>query len=133
MPLDVGAALAWLRSRSNVDSERIAVIGADIRANVAFISSGLYSDIKTTVTLSPILRSGQELLSPDTIPDFHPRSVLFLASFGDGYAFTSAEAMAEQTRDPVRVKAYQGTAHGIFLLLDGGAQTAVFGWLRETL
>ena len=133
MPLDVEAALAWLRSRSNVDPERIAVIGADIGANVAFISAGLYDGIKTTVTLSPFLRTGQELLSTDTIPDFHPRSVLFLASFGDGYAFTSAEAMARKTRDPVRVEAYQGSAHGIFLLLDGGARDAVLGWLRETL
>jgi pimeloyl-ACP methyl ester carboxylesterase len=133
MPLDVEAALRWLRSRSTVDPERIAVIGADIGANVAFISSGLYGDIKTTVTLSPFLRSGQELLSPDAIPDFEPRSVLFLASFGDGYAFTSAEAMAAQTRDPVRVEAYQGSAHGIFLLVDRSARDAVFGWLRETL
>ena len=131
MPLDVKAAIDWIETRSEADAQRIGLIGVDIGANIAYISSGTLSGIKTAVSISP--DNQQSVLTGEDIPDFQPRSVLFLAAFGDGYAFTSAEAMAEQTQNPKRVKGYQGTAHGFFLLNDADARSEVFKWLKENL
>jgi pimeloyl-ACP methyl ester carboxylesterase len=133
MPLDVAAALAWIGTRSEADANRIGLIGADIGAKIAFISAGTLAGIKTTVSLSPSYREGQEILLPEGIPGFQPRSVLFLAAFGDGYAFTSAEAMAQLTLAPALVKGYQGDDHGLSLLSEATIRAEIYRWLRENL
>ncbi len=131
MPLDVEAAIGWIKTRSEADAQRIGLIGADIGANIAYVSAGTLSGIKTTVSISPDNR--QLVLNGEGIADFQPRSVLFLAAFGDGYAFTSAEDMAVQTEGPKLVKGYQGTAHGLFLLNDEAVRSELFNWLEENL
>ena len=133
MPLDVAAALTWVRTRSEADAGRVGLIGADIGANIAFISAGTLPGIKTTVSISPTYRHDQEILLADGILDFSPRSVLFLAAFGDGYAFTSAEAMAQLTLAPKLVKGYQGDGHGLGLLAEAAVRTDIYGWLRDNL
>ena len=133
MPLDVAAALAWIGTRSEADTSRIGLIGADIGANIAFISAGTLDGIKTTVSVSPTYRQEQEILLADGIPDFRPRSVLYLAAFGDDYAFTSAEAMALLTLAPKLVKGYQGDGHGLNLLSEVEVRTEIYGWLRDNL
>ena len=89
MPLDVEGAISWLKGRSEVDADRIAVVGADIGANIAYVSSGSFSDVKTAVSISPVSNSDQLVLLGEGIPDFQPRSILFMAAFGDGYTYTS--------------------------------------------
>ena len=133
MPLDVAAALAWVGTRSEADAGRIGLLGVDIGANIAFISAGTLPGIKTTVSVSPTYRQDQEILLADGIPDFQPRSVLFLAAFGDEYTFTSAETMAQLTLAPKLVKGYQGDGHGLGLLSEAEVRAEMHAWLRENL
>ena len=135
MPLDVEAAIAYLKTRPEIDIARIGLIGADIGANIAFISAGTLSDIKTTISVSPQYRDNQaqQILVGTNIPGFTPRNILYLAAFGDGYAYTSAETMASFTQGDVQVLGFQGLNHGIQLLATPEAWQAALSWLGEKL
>ena len=133
MPLDVGGAITWLKSNPRVDSDRIAVIGADIGANIAYVSSGLFSEVKTAVSISPVSLEDQLVLLGEGVPGFNPRSILFMAAFGDGYTYTSSESLAGQTADPKRVTGYQGSANGISLLNISEARAEMLKWLSDNL
>ena len=135
MPLDVVAAIAFLKTRAEADPNRIGVIGTDIGANIAFVSAGLFPDIKATVSVSPEFRVNQtqEFLIGTNIPGFAPRNILYLAAFGDGYTYTSSQTMSELTQGVTAVIGYQGTGHGLDLLAQGNAWTTVLDWLDQNL
>src|SRR5215471_2639644 len=48
-PLDVDASLTWLKTQTRINSTRIAVIGSDIGASLALVSSGKYREVRTVV------------------------------------------------------------------------------------
>ncbi len=135
MPLDVVAAIAFLKTRTEADPNRIGVIGTDIGANIAFVSAGLFPDIKATVSVSPEFRVNQtqEFLIGTNISGFAPRNILYLAAFGDGYAYTSSQTMSELTRGVTAVVGFQGTGHGLDLLAQDNAWTTVLDWLDKNL
>lgn len=133
MPLDVEGAVGWLKSRSDVDATRIGLVGAALGANIAYVSSGTNPDVKTSVAISLITRLRQDILLGTNVADFKPRSILFMASHGDGYTFTSSELLARETLEPVRVSGYQGTANGLALLNHPAARSEILQWLRAHL
>jgi len=135
MPLDVEAAVAYLKTRPEADIARIGLIGTDIGANIAFISAGTLAEIKTTVSVSPQYRDNQaqQILIGTDIPGFVPRNILYLAAFGDGYAYTSAETMAAFTQGDAQVLGFQGLNHGIQLLATPEAWQAALSWLAAKL
>lgn len=136
MPLDVAAAIAFVKTRPDIDATRIGIVGADIGANVAFVASGTVSGIKTTVSISPQYRENQasEVLIGTNISDFAPKNILYLATFGDGYAYTSAESMSALTQGETQVLGFQGVSHGLELVgTNNGAWHAVLNWLSEKL
>lgn len=133
MPQDVEGAIAWLKRRPDVDASRIGLVGAALGANVAYVSSGANPDVKTSVVVSVVTRLRQDVLLGAGVADFRPRSILFMASHGDGYAFTSSELLARGTLEPVRVSGFQGTASGIALLNNPIAMAEILQWLRTYL
>lgn len=135
MPLDVEAAITFLNTRSDVDINRIGIIGTDIGANIAFISSGTLPEIKASVSVSPNFRNNQaqEVLIGTNIPDFAPQNILFVAAFGDGYAYTSSQTMSDLTKGTTAIIGYQGVGHGLDLLADDTAWAAVLDWLDQNL
>ncbi len=133
MPLDVEGAISWLKTRPDVDAARIGLVGASLGANIAYVSSGVYPDVKTSVVISLITRLRQDLLLGTNIENFQPRSVLFMASHGDGYTYTSSELLARGTGEPVRVSGFQGTANGLDLLNNPSARAEILQWLRTHL
>ena len=135
MPLDVEAAVAYLKTRPESDINRIGIVGTDIGANIAFISAGTLPDIKAAVSVSPNFRNNQaqEVLIGTNIPGFVPRNILYVAAFGDGYAYTSSQTMSELTRGTTAIIGYQGIGHGLDLLAEDTAWTAVLDWLDQNL
>ena len=52
--LDVRAALTWLRNEPSVDISRVAVVGAGVGGNVAYVSIGAFpDDLRAGVAVSP--------------------------------------------------------------------------------
>ncbi|MDE3000193.1 MAG: alpha/beta fold hydrolase [Gemmatimonadota bacterium] len=133
MPLDVEGAVGWLKRRSDVDASRIGLVGAALGANIAYVSSGTNPDVRTSVVISLITRLRQDVLLGANVSDFKPRSILFMASHGDGYTYTSSEMLALGTLEPVRVSGYQGTASGLALLDNPVARAEILQWLRTYL
>jgi len=129
----VEAALTWIGARSDADAKRIGIVGADIGANIAYVSSGSFPGVKAAVSISPEYRIGQQVLVGMGIPNFRPRAVLYLAAFGDGYAFSSAQTMSEKTQPPTLAIGYQGTAHGFDLLQEEEVRAEILQWLRNNL
>ncbi len=54
-PLDVEPALDWLKSQPRLDSNRIAVIGSDVGANLALVAAGRFPEVGTAVAINPVL------------------------------------------------------------------------------
>lgn len=133
MPLDVEGAVGWMKRRADVDATRIGLVGAALGANIAYVSSGTNADVKTSVVISLVTRLRQDVLLGTDVPDFKPRSILYMASHGDGYTFTSSELLARGTQQPVRVIGYQGTANGLALLDNPVARAEILLWLRTHL
>jgi dienelactone hydrolase len=132
MLLDVKAAIKWLKTQDNIDSKKIGIIGGSLGANVAFVSAGAFKEIRAAVALSP----GMERLVGVEVRKFKPRSILFLATLGDGQGASAfaAEALANLTEDPKEAKTYKGKAHGIAILHDSReAQEDTLNWLEQML
>ncbi|MCZ6632521.1 MAG: alpha/beta fold hydrolase [bacterium] len=135
MPNDVEAAIAWIKTRPEADPTRIGIIGADIGANIAFVSAGTLPEIKATVSISPEYRGNREseILVGTNIAGFQPKNILYVASFGDQYTYTSSETMSQLTQGTTRVIGYQGVAHGVQLLDDQTAWNDILNWLKANL
>jgi pimeloyl-ACP methyl ester carboxylesterase len=135
MALDLGASIAYLKTRSEADASRVGIVGVDIGANLAFIGAGTLPEVKTAVSISPQFRENliQGILIGTNLPNFQPSNILFVASFGDGYAYTSSQTMSGLTQGPTQVLGLQGLAHGIDIL--GATETwdKVMDWLSTNL
>jgi pimeloyl-ACP methyl ester carboxylesterase len=135
MPLDIEAAVAYLKTRPEADATRIGIVGADIGANLAFIGAGILTEIKAAVSISPQFRESltRGILTGNDLPNFQPNNVLYIASFGDGYAYTSSQTMSERTQGNTRVLGLQGLAHGMDLLISEETWAEVMNWLSTNL
>ena len=145
--LDVFATLNWLLGQRAVDPNRIAVIGDGSGGNVAFVSSGVFTEqIKTSVSLSPGLWEASSL-SPLVIgrgiSPFSPRSILYLVGAMDqlegpevvlSYA-DFARNLEAVTAQPTSLRIFQDSAaHGIELINEvPEAKDLLFLWLENNL
>ncbi len=145
--LDVFATLNWLLRQRAVDPNRIAVIGDGSGGNVAFVSSGVFTDqIKTSVSLSPGLWEASSLgplVIGRGISPFAPRSILYLVGAMDqlegpetvlSYA-DFARNLEAVTAQPTSLRIFQNSAaHGIDLINEvPEAKDLLFLWLENNL
>jgi pimeloyl-ACP methyl ester carboxylesterase len=124
MPLDVAAALRFLRGREDVDGERIAVVGASHGANVAYASSAGPRAARTTVALSPVLLRA-------TLRPRRPRGVLFISSRLEAAAVLELAQTVSRPRLTMLARDPEG--HGVALLRERGVRRAILDWLRSHL
>jgi len=78
--LDVSAALKWLKSQSGVDSGRVGVIGARLGGDLAYVSTGLFPEVKAAVAITTTRYSDQNtdpLLA--SLKDYAAHDVCFIA------------------------------------------------------
>jgi pimeloyl-ACP methyl ester carboxylesterase len=77
-PVDIEAAIQWLKSRNDVDVNRIAIIGCDLGADLAFLASGKYEEVRSAIAISGDAGNAGALARP--ISDFQPHSILYIAT-----------------------------------------------------
>ena len=122
---DVDPALDWLKKQPRLDSKKIVIVGYDVGANLALVSSGKFTEVRTVVAIKPVLKEALEMSG--SAQDFHPRSVLVVA--GDA---AEGNAVKQYAKDPFRVVA-QPVAGGTSQVMQTKAITdAIFQWLKET-
>jgi pimeloyl-ACP methyl ester carboxylesterase len=123
MPRDVAAAIRFVRTRRNIDSQRVAVIGASHGANVAYVSSARHPAGRAAVALSPVRL--RDVLRPRR----RARGVLFISSRLEAAAVLElARGVVEPRRTML---ARDPEAHGVALLREAAVRRAILAWLRE--
>jgi acetyl esterase/lipase len=89
MTSDVRAAVALLRDKG---AKRVAIVGAELGANLAVNAAAEDPDIASIVLLSPGL-DYKGVVSNDAMKRYGPRPVLFVASNDDSYGARSATVL----------------------------------------
>jgi dienelactone hydrolase len=130
-PLDISAAIQWLKARNDVDVNRIAMIGCELGADLAFLASGKYEEVRSAIVVSG--DAGNARVLAKAIPDFQPHSILFIATQGDSQGASSAREFEKQTGFPVRVQIYENSeARGVKILKDiPEASGLMIDWLQK--
>jgi len=124
-PHDIDPALDWLKKQTRLDSRKIVIIGYDIGANLALVSSGKFTEVKTVVAVKPNLK--EALSMAGSAQDFHPRSALVIT--GDAAEGTQ---IAGYLKEPFRQVTLTGTGGTAQLFESKNLADAVFQWLKET-
>jgi pimeloyl-ACP methyl ester carboxylesterase len=124
-PLDVDTAITWLKMQTRINSNKIAVIGVDVGANLALIASGRFQQVRTVVAVNPNLRESQEMAGGGL--DFKPRSALV-------FSLTDADASALKSavQSPVQVRTVDQAGGTALWFQNKQVTDAIFQWLKET-
>jgi len=131
-PLDLVAAIDYLKKLPNIDGDRIAVVGASVGGNLACVASALY-EVKTAVAISHKTSAIYNLAGRDEL-EF--RSIYHLSSTGDqgGQRARWATELFEETSEPRKLEITRGSGHGVSIFnSDRTIPDRILEWLRETL
>jgi hypothetical protein len=123
---DALAAVRWLRTRRDVDPQRLGLVGASIGASTAVLAmaTGARRTVDAAVALSP----------PDT-PDvwtlqdrdrYHPHDLLLIS---DTRESASAKSMLEGAARSRTLRS-AGPGHGVALLAEAKVRDALVAWLE---
>lgn len=131
MLFDVAAAIIYLSTRTEVEADAIGVVGASVGANLAYVASGAFPEVRATVSMSPNANPQGGVLLGSDISGFSPRAVLFMS---DETEAADAETLAATVAEPVDLIVYEGeAAHGVQLLANPRAKPDIRGWLAANL
>lgn len=131
-PFDLKAAIDFLAECDDIDSRRVAVVGASIGANLAVAGIHRYG-VKTAVAVSGKTEAAQNLAGDKTLK---LRRIYFIASMEQqGNRAAWAREMYEMTAEPRRLSiAKHSNSHGVGIFLDQPELVdQVIDWLAQTL
>ena len=134
IPVDLQAAVAFLKNDPKVDPERVALIGASMGANLACVGNGNPElGIKTGISLSPRKTRVEELSAK--IDDFTLSSMYFIVGENDSDLEQQTIDLYGQTALPRQLDVIEGSnSHGTQILVDfPDFNTQILKWLRENL
>ncbi len=136
MPLDVQAALDWLKTRADVQAGHLGIAGASLGATLAVMAAAAEPAVRSIALLSPASEY-RGLRCEAQMRRFAERSgaVMLVASTGDPYALRTAnhfEAMGTGPRDLRVIDAT--SAHGTTLLaVRPDLVASLVDWFRRSL
>jgi len=122
---DIDPALDWMKRQPRVDSKKIVIIGYDIGANLALMSSGKYPEVRTIVAIKPVL--DEALAMAGSAQDFRPHSVLVIAN-----ETAEGNSIKQYAKDPFRVLAQPVSSGTSKTMQSKAISDAIFQWLKET-
>jgi bile acid acyltransferase/acyl-CoA thioester hydrolase-like protein len=124
---DAIGAVRWLRTRPDVDADRIALVGASIGASTAVLAMATRARaaVDAAVALSPPDSGDIWALQDDD--RYRPHDLLLIA---DASEASSAEGMLDGAVRSRFVQA-EGSGHGVALLPERDVHDALLGWLGE--
>lgn len=124
-PLDVDPALDWLKTQSRINSRKIVIIGYDVGANLALISSGKFAEVRTIVAVNP--KIAEALQMAGSAQDFHPRSALIVTA-----SAAESDPIKPYIKEPFRLLTQPVTGGTAQAFQSRELVDAIFQWLRET-
>jgi pimeloyl-ACP methyl ester carboxylesterase len=111
MVKDVAPVLQFLRDDRRVDSNRIAIIGASIGANVALRVAASDPQVAAVVLISPG-KSYHGVTTEPAMIEYGKRPSLIIASNEDAYAATSSQRLRDIAQGDSNLIMYKNAGHG---------------------
>ncbi len=102
------ATFAWLEARGTIDPYLIGVVGTGLGADLAFLASGKYENVRAAVVVSGNLANVCGVA--ERAQDFQPHSILFLATRGDESSTASIAGLERQTGYPRQTRVFEGSS-----------------------
>ena len=126
---DVAAAIQWLKSRNDVDPSRTSVIGARLGADLAYVSTGTFPEVKAAVAMTPSRHTAEDPLLT-SIPDFAAHDVCLMA--GGEQQWEGAVSLGIRIQNPGgRRYVDHPDLDGVALLTIDDPIKDILGWLKE--
>jgi alpha-beta hydrolase superfamily lysophospholipase len=127
MEKDVAAASAHLRAGG---VRRIAMVGAELGANLALNAAAEDDTVVSVVLLSPGL-DYKGVITPDAIRRYGARAALFVASQDDAYGARSAAALDAAATGDHRVELLTNAGKGMRMFNhEPGLESVILGFLN---
>ena len=127
-PLDLEPVLDWLKTRPRLDSARMAVIGADVGANLALVASGRFPEVATSVAINPNIDEAVALAG--TGQAFSPRMVQIVVA-NSLYGLLVREQVQGGSRI-TSVAVEDAASPTPIWLATGDTLDQIVRWLRDT-
>ena len=125
LPLDMEPALDWLKSQPRLDSNRIAVIGSDIGANLALVAAGRFPEVGSAVAINPVL--DEALAMAGTAREFSPRMAHLIVPDRE-----TGQAIREFITGASRITVSSAVGSTGAALAAPNAIDEIVRWLRDT-
>ncbi len=143
---DTGGAVDWnvagndiqqvwnnLSTKTDIDPDRMALVGASIGANMALVAGANEAGVRTVVLLSPGLDYAG-VTTEAAMVAYGDRPVLIIASQEDTYAANSSRNLEEAAIGEARLVMYQNAGHGTHMLAsETGLGKLMIEWLDAYL
>ena len=132
-PVDMDAAVKWLKSKEGIDVNRIACIGTELGADLAYFASGKFEEIRTAVAVSCSAELAQ--LWTKGISNFQPHSILYVVAQGDQSGLESAHELERLTGFPVNLKVVESSNLRGSNLIRGNSEVSqiILDWLQKSI
>ena len=129
----IEGTFAWLEARESINPYLIGVVGTGLGADLAFLASGKYENVRSAVVVSANLANVRGVA--EQAQDFQPHSILFLATEGDEPSSASIAGLERQTGYPRQTRVFEGSSSRGFEVLAEIPEAAelVVEWLGKTL
>ena len=129
----IEGTFAWLEARESIDPYLIGVVGTGLGADLAFLASGKYENVRSAVVVSANLANVRD--AAGQAQDFQPHSILFLATEGDESSSASIPGLERHTGYPRQTRVFEGSSSRGFEVLAEIPEAAelVVEWLGKTL
>ncbi len=133
IPNDVHSVIEFIKTNADVDSSKIAVIGASIGANTSIITSTMFSnEIKTAVALSPGIEYHHLKTYQYAKDAINP--LMIAVAKNDTYSFESSNELNSVIKPKHILEVYESSEHGTNLLnITPDLQNKIIVWLNENL
>jgi acetyl esterase/lipase len=118
-----------LAGRTEINPQKIALVGASIGANLSLITAANQPPIPAVVMLSPGL-DYQGVTSEDALAQYSDRPLLIIASKDDTYAADSAQVLKDAATGETELLLLDGAAHGTAMLTQSpDLGTTIVNWV----
>ena len=124
-PLDIDPALDWLKRQPRLNSRKIVIVGYDVGANLALVSSGKFPEVRTIIAVNPNVSEALQLAG--SAQDFRPKSALIITATA-----AEGEAIKPYVKEPIRLLAQPVSGGTAQTFQSKALSDAIFLWLRET-
>jgi pimeloyl-ACP methyl ester carboxylesterase len=124
-PQDLNPALDWLKTQERIDSNRLAVIGVDVGANLALVASGRFSEVGTSIAINPNIEEAIALAGAGQ--EFNPSTVMIIES-----DLIQGVTARQYVAGASRLTIVEGDGGTVVWLATGDTLDQIVRWLRDT-